>query len=200
MFTIITFHHSLLRSMLGIILGLLFILWPRESVTYLILITGVFFILSGVCSFFVWWLRRDKEVQTFSPLLIRGVALGSILLGIWLVLSPGFFVNIFGRVWGAILIIAGIQQFVSLFKARKWCATPFGYYVFPALILLAGIMIQIYPSGAVANTFVLLGVVSLFYGLNELISWYKFRPGKAKLPQDAHTDETGSEAGGSGGV
>jgi uncharacterized membrane protein HdeD (DUF308 family) len=195
MFTIITLRHSLLRSILGIILGLLFIMWPQESVTYLVITTGIFFILSGVCSFFIWRLRRDKNLHTFSPLLICGVAIGSILLGAWLVFSPGFFVNVFGRIWGAILVIAGIQQLVSLFKAREWCRTPFGYYVLPALILLAGVMILVYPFEAVANIFILLGVVSLFYGVNELISWYKFRPQKVKLAEDEYKaeNEAGSE-------
>ncbi|MDR1937925.1 MAG: DUF308 domain-containing protein [Tannerellaceae bacterium] len=184
MFTIITLHHSLLRSILGVILGLLFIMWPQESVIYLIITTGIFFILSGACSFFIWSLKRNKSANTFPPPLIWGVATGSILLGIWLVVSPGFFVNIFGLVWGGILVIAGILQFVSLFTARKWYAVSFGYYVLPALVLLAGILIFIHPFEAVVNTFVLLGAVSLFYGLNELISWYKFRPKKAELVPD----------------
>lgn len=189
MFTIITLHHSLLRSILGIILGLLFIMWPQESVTYLIITTGIFFVLSGVCSFFLWNLRRDKNVNTFSPPLIWGVASGSVLLGVWLIVSPDFFITIFGRVWGVVLIIAGVQQFVSLFKARTWHAIPFGFYVLPALILLAGATILIYPFEAIANTFVLMGAVSLFYGLNELISWYKFRPRKVEVLPDEPASE-----------
>jgi uncharacterized membrane protein HdeD (DUF308 family) len=180
MFTIITLHYSLLRSILGIVLGLLFILWPQESVIYLVTITGIFFILSGVCSIFVWTLRRDKDANTFSFLLIWGVAIGSILLGTWLIVSPSFFITIFGRVWGIILAIAGVQQLVSLLKAKKWYVIPLGYYVIPALILLAGIMVLIYPLETIANTFILLGVISLFYGINELISWYKFRPKKVE--------------------
>ncbi|MDR2388426.1 MAG: DUF308 domain-containing protein [Tannerellaceae bacterium] len=184
MLTVITLHHSLLRSILGIVLGLLFIMWPQESVTYLVITTGIFFILSGVCSFFLWVLKRDKTVKTFSLLLLWGVVVGSILLGLWLIVSPDFFIAVFGRLWGVILIIAGIQQLVSLFMARKWYVVSLGYYVLPALILLAGVMLLIYPFKTVANTFVLLGTVSLFYGVYELISWYKFRPKKVEFPQD----------------
>ncbi|MDR2119202.1 MAG: DUF308 domain-containing protein [Tannerellaceae bacterium] len=185
MFTIITLHHSLLRSILGILLGLLFIMWPQASVTYLIIITGIFFILSGVSSLSLWLLRRDKSASTFSPPLIWAVAAGSILLGVWLTVSPGFFIAIFGRVWGAVLTIAGVQQLVSLFKARQWYPVPWGYGVLPALILIAGVCILLYPLEAVSGTFILLGAVSLFYGVNELISWYKFRPQKAEvLPDD----------------
>jgi uncharacterized membrane protein HdeD (DUF308 family) len=185
MFTIITLHHSLLRSILGIILGILFIMWPQESVTYLIITTGVFFILSGVCSVFIWSLRRRKGVDdTLPPPLVWGVACGSILLGAWLVATPVFFVKLFGFAWGVVLAIAGLQQFVSLFKARAWHAVPLGFYVLPALILAAGIALLVYPFEAVANTFVLLGAVSLFYGLSEGISWYKFRPQKAEVIHD----------------
>ena len=45
----------------------------------------------------------------------------------------------------------------------------------PALILLTGIMIIAYPFGAAANTFVIFGVASIFYGVIELLNWYKFR-------------------------
>jgi uncharacterized membrane protein HdeD (DUF308 family) len=194
MFTIITLRHSLLRSILGIVLGLLFIMWPQESVTYLVITTGIFFILSGVCSFLIWWLGRDKNAHAFSPLSIWGVAIGSILLGGWLIFSPGFFVNVFGRIWGAILLIAGIQQLASLFKAREWHRTPLGYYILPTLILLSGMMVLVYPFEAVASTFILLGVISLFYGANELISWYKFRPPKVKLLQDEQKGENEAQS------
>ena len=45
----------------------------------------------------------------------------------------------------------------------------------PALILITGVMILAYPVGAAANTFVIFGVASIFYGACELINWYKFR-------------------------
>jgi uncharacterized membrane protein HdeD (DUF308 family) len=198
MFTILTFRHSLLRSMLGIVLGLLFIMWPQESITYLVIITGIFFTLSGACSFLVWRLRRDKSAAAFSPLLVWSAVLGSMVLGVWLALLPGFFVNVFGRIWGVILIIAGIQQLVSLFKARERRRTPFGCYILPVLILLSGLMVAAYPAEAVAGTFVLVGVAGLFYGLNELASWYAFRPPKAELRQEEVGDE--GAKGAPGGV
>jgi uncharacterized membrane protein HdeD (DUF308 family) len=188
MFTIITLYHSLLRSVLGIVLGLLFILWPQESVRYLIITTGIFFVLSGVCSLVVRSVY-DKSLTALAPPLIWSVAAGSVILGVWLILAPVFFIAIFGFVWGVILAVAGMQQLVSLFKARRWYAVSPGYYVLPALILLAGILILAYPLKTVVNTFVLLGVVSLFYGLNELISWYKFRPKKAESPSAVETVE-----------
>ena len=100
---------------------------------------------------------------------------GSILFGAWLVVMPTFFVNILMYILGALLVIAGVQQIGMLVSARKWSVVPFGFYVMPALILLTGIMIIAYPFGAAANTFVIFGVASIFYGVIELLNWYKFR-------------------------
>ena len=100
---------------------------------------------------------------------------GSVLFGAWLVIMPEFFVNILMYLLGALLVIAGVQQLVSLISARKWSNVPLGFYLMPALILITGVMILAYPFGAAANTFVIFGVASIFYGACELINWYKFR-------------------------
>jgi hypothetical protein len=182
MFTIVTLHSSLLRSILGILFGLLFILWPQASVTYLIVITGIFFVLAGVCSILTLSLKRNTSAVAFAPRLIWGVAAGSLILGMWLMLSPAFFAAIFGSVWGVLLVVAGVQQIISLVKARAWYAVPLGYYVLPGLIVAAGVAIAAYPWEAVVNVLILSGVVSLFYGLGELVSWYKFRPAGGRPP------------------
>ena len=121
-----------------------------------------------------WDITREKVEGEPSPMFpIDGA--GSILFGAWLVIMPEFFVNILMYILGALLVIAGVQQIAMLVSARKWSMVPFGFYVMPALILLTGIMIIAYPFGAAANTFVIFGVASIFYGIIELINWYKFR-------------------------
>lgn len=75
---------------------------------------------------------------------------------------------------GALLVIAGAQQLISLVSARKWSRVPYGFYILPSLILITGVMILAYPFGAAANTFVIFGVACLVYGISELINWYKF--------------------------
>ena len=69
------------------------------------------------------------------------------------------------------------QQLISLIRVRKWSHVPFGFYLMPTLLLLTGAMILAYPFDAVANTFVIFGLASLFYGACELINAYKFKKG-----------------------
>ena len=154
-------NNSILRSAFAMILGFVLVLWPEAAVTYLVIAIGICFILPGIFSLLSYFTRENGA--------------GSILFGAWLVVMPAFFVNILMYILGALLVIAGIQQITMLVSARKWSIVPLGFYVMPALILLTGIMIIAYPFGAAANTFVIFGVASIFYGVIELLNWYKFR-------------------------
>jgi uncharacterized membrane protein HdeD (DUF308 family) len=185
----VTLHYSIVRSIAGIVFGLLLIMWPGEFMNYLVIAIGIFFILSGVYSCILYF--RNKETRSF---VIPVVAAGSALLGAWLILSPLFFVRLFIYFWGALLVLAGVQQIISLALARKWLVVSYGYYILPALILLVGILVLVHPIGMAANTLVIIGIVGLLYGLNELIGWYKFRPVKIVEPdQIIDTEEKADE-------
>ena len=162
-------NNSILRSAFAMILGFVLVLWPEAAVTYLVIAIGICFILPGIFSLLSYFTREKVEGEPSPMFPIDGA--GSILFGAWLVIMPAFFMYILG----ALLVIAGVQQIIMLVSARKWSIVPFGFYVMPALILLTGIMIIAYPFGAAANTFVIFGVASIFYGVIELLNWYKFR-------------------------
>ncbi|RHJ95277.1 HdeD family acid-resistance protein [Parabacteroides bouchesdurhonensis] len=166
-------NNALLRSAFAMILGFVLVLWPEAAVTYLVITIGIFFIIPGIISLLAYFTRDTKEGELAPMFPLEGA--GSILFGAWLVIMPAFFVNILMYILGALLVIAGVQQLVSLIAARKWTFIPWGFYIMPVLILLTGIMILAYPFGAAANTFVIFGIASIFYGAFELINWYKFR-------------------------
>ncbi len=148
-------------------------MWPEAAITYLVVTIGILFILPGLFAVLGYFIRPKDEYVEKPMFPIEAV--GSILFGAWLAVMPEFFVNILMYVLGALLVIAGVQQLASLISARKWSDIPWGFYLMPVLILITGIMILAYPFGAAANTFVIFGVASIFYGACELVNWYKFR-------------------------
>lgn len=164
---------GILRGVLAIILGVVLVMWPEAAIIYMIMVIGACFLLPGIYSI-VGYFLRNKENEVTSPMFPLD-GLGSLLLGAWLLIMPHFFVNILMYLLGAVLVLAGIQQIASLIRARKWSIVPYGFYVLPSLILLVGILILVYPMDVMANTLTVFGVATLFYGINELINWYKFR-------------------------
>ncbi len=167
------FDGAILRAVISVLLGIVLILWPAAAVLYIIMLIGAGFLLPGVISIVSYFLR-DKSNDTISHMFPLA-GLGSVLLGAWLILMPGFFVNILMFVLGGVLLIAGIEQFATLISARKFGPVRAMYYILPALILLAGLLIIFYPMKVIEDTLVIFGAVILVYGVNELINWYKFK-------------------------
>lgn len=165
-------NSSVLRCVFAIAIGLILVIWPEAAVSYLVVAIGICFILPGVFSLLNYFTRSTPEGEP-KPMFPIDAA-GSILLGGWMVIVPQFFVNIFMYILGFLLVIAGIQQIVTLSYAKRWHKVSFGFYIIPVLILITGIMILVYPFGAATNTFIIFGVACLIYGFTELINWYKF--------------------------
>jgi len=169
-------NNAVLRSILGIVLGFIFVLWPDIAVIYLVILIGIFFLTPGLYKLIMYMTKGEKGEDPQRTFPIDGV--GSILFGGWLIIQPAFFVNIFMYILGALLVVAGLQQLIMLYIVRKNAVVPWSFYIFPTLIFIAGIMIVAYPFNAATNTFVIFGATSMVYGICELVNWYKFRPGK----------------------
>ncbi len=94
---------------------------------------------------------------------------------VWLILMPDFFVNILMFVMGGLLVLAGIQQIGSLIIMRKSRTVPFFFYIIPALVLLAGILIVFNPFTTATNVVILFGISAILYGIAGLINGYKVK-------------------------
>lgn len=171
-----TINNAVLRSVFAVVLGLVLILWPEATINYLVIIIGVLFIIPGLIAIIAYF-TRNREIQPSPMFPIEGA--GSILFGLWLVIMPTFFVNILMYVLGILLIIAGIQQIMTLISVRKHTTVGLGFYVIPVLILITGIVILSNPFQIAANTFMLLGIAAIIYGIAELFNWFRFKKNSA---------------------
>ena len=156
-----TIHYSIIRSVFAIVLGLILVMWPEATIRYIVMTIGICFILPGLVALGSYFTRDTSDPFTSNRFPVE--AAGSILLGLWLVIQPSFFVNILMYILGALLLIAGLQQLIMLSKARQWSRVSYGFYVMPLLIFFTGIMILTYPFEAIANTLVIFGIASIFY-------------------------------------
>ena len=124
-------NGSVLRCIFAIVLGLVLVLWPEAAVTYLVITIGICFIIPGLFSLLNYFTREKVEGEPSPMFPIDGA--GSILFGAWLVIMPQFFVSILMYVLGALLVLAGAQQLISLVSARKWSTVSyvFLYHTIP---------------------------------------------------------------------
>ena len=170
------FGYSVVSSLCALIMGILLVVWPEAAVIYLVITVGVLFLLPGLYGIFAYLAsRRQAESGRAFPV----VALGSALLGLWLIVMPDFFVGTLMYVLGALLVFGGVSQLMNFISIRKLTGTVPGiFYVLPVLLLLAGILILVNPFEAAKVPFIVLGVSSIVYGLTDLFRIIRYRQKK----------------------
>ena len=129
-------------------------------------------VMCSLCALIMGVLRAEDGSGRAFPI----VALGSALLGLWLIVMPAFFVGILMYVLGALLVLGGIGQLMNFISVRKLTGSvPAIFYVIPVLLLLAGILILVNPFEAAKIPFIVLGASSIVYGLTDLFRIIRYR-------------------------
>ncbi len=162
-------NYAFLRVVAALIIGLVLVLFPDQASVYLVITIGIVFLIPSLIGLIGYFVRDAKKRGRFP---IEGV--GSFLLGLWLLIMPEFFANLLTLALGAILVLAGIQQIVSLSVARHWVKIPMGFYVIPSLLLLAGIFTLFNPTGVRSTALIIIGIGALLYAATELLHWFLF--------------------------
>lgn len=165
-----TMNYSVIRSICIVMVGLLLVVWPETAIIYLVIAIGALFLIPGLVSV-VGYVFRGRQAGMPFPI----IGIGSSLFGIWLMISPAFFVGILMYVLGVLLVFAGISQIVNLMNIRSWAQVSGGYFVIPILILLAGIVVLLNPFAAASVPFIILGVSSIVYGATDIMNRIRFR-------------------------
>ena len=164
--------NTVVRGIFATLIGLLLIFWPEYAILYLVITVGILFIIPGIFSL-VGYYRLSKNQYEGKPV-FPIEAIGSIILGLLLVIIPNVFVNFFMYLLGILLIIGGIEQIVTYMRARRWIPIRWTNYILPVLILAAGIVIMLKPQSIARYTFMIFGIAAVVYGLIELFNSYRY--------------------------
>ena len=198
-----TLNFAFWRALAALIIGVLLVMYPNEIGNYFIIIIGLVFLVPSIISLIShFFVNNKEEISRRFPI----EAIGSLLFGLWLMITPGFFADLLTYLLGFILIMGGVQQIASLLAARKWSEVPGGFFVMPVLILLAGLFALFNPGGIRSTAFIIIGVAAIVYAMTDLLNWFRFMRHRPKevdvVVQDAvvieevqeTTPETTSEA------
>lgn len=174
-----TLNYAAISSICALVIGILLVVWPEVAVNYLVITIGALFFLPGVLGVFAYFMssrNQDAQSRPMFPI----VALGSALLGLWLMVMPAFFVGILMYLLGALLVLGGLNQLIRLIAVRHQVHVPAILYVIPVLVLASGLLILFNPFEAANVPFVILGVSSIVYSITDLIRLLRYRHGRNK--------------------
>ena len=178
-------QSSLFRALTAIAVGAMLIKYPDNTVTGIVIAIGILFLLSGIVSLLDYWYAhrhlmeytiydaQGRQVSGQKPVFPL-VGVGSIILGGILALMPGTFVSMLMYVIGIVLILGAISQFMTIISAHRYGTPSLAYWICPSLILLAGLYILLKPMAPLSTAMLLLGWLTLFYGVVETVNTLLF--------------------------
>lgn len=198
-------QSSFFRALCSIVIGVMLIRYPDNTVTWLTVAIGVLFFLSGAISCVSYFVSRrnasgytitdsDGKVIVGSRPTFPIVGLGSLILGLLLALTPTVFVTGLMYIIGAILILGAINQFMMLIGARRMARISFAFWICPSLVFLTGVFVMVKPMETASLPMLILGWCSLLYGVTEVINALKInacrREQRAKLVEEADGEQS----------
>ena len=132
-----TYRNVGYRALIAILMGVVLVVWPDVALKSLVMFIGFLFLFSGIMASIISYRRQQAEERQGSMFSMNGV--GSIILGALLISVPLFFTTILMFLLGGILVLAAIAQLAGLSMARQMGNVSVVNYIFPVLILLAGV-------------------------------------------------------------
>ncbi|MBQ4082818.1 MAG: DUF308 domain-containing protein [Bacteroidaceae bacterium] len=158
---------QIVRCISVLLTGILFLILGDSALSLLITIVGILFMVPGIVSLVTYFLHRS--LHPIFPF----AAAGSFLLGLWLTVSPTFFVSIFMYVLGGVLVALGVYQLAILFTSSRLLPVAWPLYLFPTLVLLLGLFVFFNPFEAASLPFIIIGIGCIISAFNDLVAIYR---------------------------
>ena len=178
----------LFRILTAAILGLLMVFYPEDAGNYFVMVIGALFIIPSLISLATVVAAKGRGFTL--PVL----SVGSLLFGFWMIVSPDFFSTLLIYVLGFLLVIGGVVQLNMYMVSRALVRVSPFYYISSVLILLAGLVALFNPSGMQRTAFLIIGCTSLYYALQELISWLLLKRRVDEIKVQMEAEQTAAQA------
>lgn len=159
---------SLVSPLLVLALGVLmiclfngnFIEWIIEAIGIVMIIVGVYNILAVMA--------RKKEQGGNASVIVASVIAAA--LGLWIVIQPLFFEKFMVFVFALALVAVAINDMVFMVQYARPARLPFYFYIVPALMIIAAVVLVVTPVRFINSTVVLItGICLTASGINRLV-------------------------------
>ena len=178
----------LFRILTAAILGLLMVFYPEDAGNYFVMVIGALFMIPSIISLATVVAAKGRGFTL--PVL----SVGSLLFGFWMIVSPDFFSTLLIYVLGFLLVIGGVVQLNMYMVSRALVRVSPFYYISSVLILLAGLGALFNPGGMQRTAFLIIGCTSLYYALQELISWLLLKRRVDEIKVQMEAEKTAAQA------
>ena len=166
-------QNQFILSVMAVVLGVCFLIWPVESLIILVRIIGIVFIVTGAVAVIIFFTNREKALMHSFAL---GVGVVMAVIGVWIEISPEFLITLMPRIIGLILLVCGITSFMGTVTMAKNEYKRWWVSLLLSIGILAAAIILLIRSFDVAQLFMrICGALFIYTGAVNIWIFIKLR-------------------------
>ncbi|HXL00099.1 MAG TPA: DUF308 domain-containing protein [Dysgonamonadaceae bacterium] len=168
-YIVTTFHGSLIRGIIALIIGGLAVFIPDITLQGFVICIGILLLASGLTTL-IFSVRSHEEI---TKNILMANAVFNLIFGLLFVLLPTTMVNIFVIAMGVGFLLIGIFQLIGTLSIRHMYGWSWIYFSISMLIIIAGIVLFTNPFTSAQAILIFIGIFLLIYGASELYMAWK---------------------------
>jgi uncharacterized membrane protein HdeD (DUF308 family) len=158
------------RGVVGIVIGILAIVWPIETAIALMVLWGFWALLEGI-SLLVQAFRSSTQGSRLGRGVLGVIAL---IVAFFAIFSPDVTAKALTWIFGLWLIIRGVVEVFTAFSSYR--LTPRWLLLLgAALSILLGVFFVVNPGGGVVGIAVWLGLIAVCWGVVFVVTGFMLR-------------------------
>ncbi len=161
----------LFRGIAAVLFGVLTLVWPKLSLTVLVLVFGVFAVISGITV--VVAALRSTDIPGWGLLLFEGIL--GILVGAIALVFPGITALAFLYLLAAWAIITGILEVIAPLSFPMSTGRAVLMALAGVLSVVFGILIAAQPAAGLLAVVWLIGVYAIVFGIMYIVVYFESR-------------------------
>lgn len=170
-FSVFSYRTYFYRSIAALIVGIVALFVPNDTLNTLVMLIGALIVLSGLGT--AYTAHRSGHNLLYS---LGGIAsIVSIIIGILLVAKPDFFLSMVITLFGVLLILVGLLQIINVANLRNELSNTKFYIAGGIIPIAVGAVILVLPELIASIIGVILGITLIIYALNELGLGFRMR-------------------------
>jgi uncharacterized membrane protein HdeD (DUF308 family) len=161
----------LFRGLAAIIFGVLTLVWPKISLAVLVLMFGIFAVVSGITAMVA--ALRNREEQHWGLLLFEGIL--GVLAGVVALIWPGITALAFLFLIASWAILTGILALVAPLAFPMSFGRGLLFALSGIVSIVFGVLIAAQPAAGLLTVVWLIGTYAIIVGIMHVVVYFEAR-------------------------
>lgn len=160
--------NNIIRGSLVALVGILLIVLNESVMPLLVRLLGVVFFLPAFISLVNLYMKR-KGTPMFPMLMMNVINIGSVILGILLMLFPVAFLEFFVILLAVMLLCFSLLQAYAAISMCRSLKQGLGLLATPVLLLVMSIVLLFNPFDAISTATLIVGICLVVSGGSDIV-------------------------------